>query len=166
MRWRRSRWKWSTSLSTDASGVHLQMQKILQRTAEYGQESLTTRKDHTDSRPSTSQLPVAPSAGRRTQIRSKVRTQTQSSADRLPPDTPKHTLSPAPTRTKAQAPPNTKPTQATRPASLAEGRDQNWEELWPSDCRKGDLTHSKLDKMKRWATLCKCRSEVKTHRTK
>ena len=32
-RWQRSRWKWSTPLFTDASGIHLQMQKILQSTS-------------------------------------------------------------------------------------------------------------------------------------
>ena len=96
------------------------MRKVLQRTAEYGQEALTAGKEHTDSRPSTSQLPGAPSAGCFTQIRTKARTQTQSSADRLPPDAPKHThiaLSPPPTRTHAQAPADAKPTQATGPAS-------------------------------------------------
>ena len=32
-RWRRSRWKWSTSIFTEASGMYLQIQRISQRTS-------------------------------------------------------------------------------------------------------------------------------------
>ena len=32
-RWRRSRWMWNTSLSTDTSGIHLQTQKCMQKTS-------------------------------------------------------------------------------------------------------------------------------------
>ena len=32
-RWWRSRWMWSTSLSTDTSGIHLQTQKCMQNTS-------------------------------------------------------------------------------------------------------------------------------------
>ena len=32
-RWWRSRWMWSTSLSTDTSGTHLQTQKCMQNTS-------------------------------------------------------------------------------------------------------------------------------------
>ena len=32
-RWQRSRWPWSTSLSTDISGIHLQAQKCMQNTS-------------------------------------------------------------------------------------------------------------------------------------
>ena len=31
-RWRRNRWMWSSSLSTDTSGIHLQTQKCMQNT--------------------------------------------------------------------------------------------------------------------------------------
>ena len=33
IRWQRSRWSWSTSLSTDTSGIHLQTQKCIQNTS-------------------------------------------------------------------------------------------------------------------------------------
>ena len=36
-RWQRSRWTWSTSLSMDTSGIHLQTQKCLQNTSWGGQ---------------------------------------------------------------------------------------------------------------------------------
>ena len=32
-RWQRSKWTWSTSLSTDPSGIHLQAQKCMQNTS-------------------------------------------------------------------------------------------------------------------------------------
>ena len=32
-RWQRSRWMWSTSLSMDTSGIHLQTQKCMQNTS-------------------------------------------------------------------------------------------------------------------------------------
>ena len=32
-RWQRSRWMWSTSFSTDTSGIHLQTQKCMQNTS-------------------------------------------------------------------------------------------------------------------------------------
>lgn len=32
-RWQRNRWMWSTCLSTDTSGIHLQTQKCMQNTS-------------------------------------------------------------------------------------------------------------------------------------
>ena len=37
---------WSTSLSTDTSGIHLQTQKCMQTPAESGQEYLTSGKEY------------------------------------------------------------------------------------------------------------------------
>ena len=48
-RWWESRWTWSTSLSTDASGRHLQTQ-ILQNTFWEWAGVLTTRKEYTEPR--------------------------------------------------------------------------------------------------------------------
>ena len=48
-RWRRSRWSWSTSLSTDTSRTHLQTDRIACRTqVESKQEYLTSRKEYID----------------------------------------------------------------------------------------------------------------------
>jgi len=47
-KWWRSRRKGSSPLSTDASGIHLQMQGSHGEPAEKGQESLTTQKEYTD----------------------------------------------------------------------------------------------------------------------
>ena len=103
---------------------------------------------------------------------------TNPSADRLPTDTPKYTNSqspahqreknsPPPIRTQAQVLSNMKPTQATGPSSPTEGKDQKQEELCPHSLGKGDLKHSKLDKMKRQRnTHADEEASLKTHKTK
>ena len=49
-RWRRSRWTWSTSVSTDSSGIHLRHSSVCRAPAESRQQDLTSRKEQIEPR--------------------------------------------------------------------------------------------------------------------
>ena len=62
---------------------------------------------------------------------------------------------------QAPVPPTRKPTQATGPTSLTEGRHQKQEELRPCSLQKEDLKHSNLDKMRRQRNMLQMKEQGK-----
>ena len=68
---------------------------------------------------------------------------------------------PSPTRTQAQIPPDTKPTQDIEETLPDEARDQKQKELWSYSPGKGNLKHSKLDKVKRQRTIVQMNKQGK-----
>ena len=113
---------------------------------------------------------------------SKTGTQTYPPADRLPkvilsPQTPQNTPpdealpirgkdGAPPTRTQAPVPSTRNPTQGTGPTSPTGGRYQKQEELWLCSLWKGDLKHSKLDKMRRQRNTLQMKKRGIKHKTK
>ena len=110
------------------------------------------------------QMPAVSSLLLLFQTTRKTGTQTNPSGDRLPkviltPQTPQNTppnvalpsegkyLAP-PTRTQEPVPPTRKATQINGPNTPHGGRKQKQEELQPCSLPKGDLKHSKTDKIR------------------